>query len=240
LIFKKYYRKFDNNSDIVFSQLTGAIMKYVYSLLVIATLVLVSACGEKAKEVKDLMEFAQKAPEMGKQMENAQAQAEQRWNDRKQKGDTLALNFKELQKYLPASISGYTAEVPGGESVNMAGMSFSQASIKFAKPAADGSTEYFSIDIMDYNAQSALFSAASFWWISGFSREDGNGFERGFDPGVKDCYGFEKFTNSSKEAEITLAVGYRFIVQIKADNQTGTDFAKGVIKSMNLSALAGM
>jgi hypothetical protein len=215
-------------------------MKLTLSILAIALVAMMYSCGEKAKEIKDAMELVEKAPEMAQNMETSQAKAEQKWAERKQKGDTLAMNFKELQKFLPSSVSGYTTEEPAGESVNMSGLSFSQASGKFSRTAGDGSSEDITVEIMDYNAQSALFTAAAFWWISGFSREDGNGFERGFDPGVANCYGYEKYTKASKEAELTLAVGYRFIVVIKGDNQNNTEFLKSIAKSMNLNAMAGL
>ena len=72
-------------------------MKLLFSLIIgLFALILVS-CGEKAKEIKDAVELAQKAPEMAKNMQSAQDISKVRWEERKKKGDTLSLHSKSLK-----------------------------------------------------------------------------------------------------------------------------------------------
>ncbi len=215
-------------------------MKLLFSLIIgLFALILVS-CGEKAKEIKDAVELAQKAPEMAKNMQSAQDISKVRWEERKKKGDTLSLPFKKLEEFIPASIIGYKSEDPAGQNMNMQGLSYSESSRKYVKENAGGVAEDIEIKLVDYNATQDLFSAAFFWMSTNFSREDGNGYERTIDIGVKEVPGFEKYTKSSKTAELTFAVGYRFILTIRAENQANTDFTKSIARSMKLADLAKM
>ena len=50
---------------------------------------------------------------------------------RRAKGDTLAMHYTELQKFLPTVLDGYTAKEPDGSTVNMMGASYSNAEIRF-------------------------------------------------------------------------------------------------------------
>jgi len=209
------------------------------SVLIIAifAFVLVS-CGEKARELKNAMELAKNAPEMAKNMEKSQNAAQAKIDERKKKGDTLAMPYQKLQQYLPTALAGYKAETPGGESMNMPGMSYSNASIRFTKentPTPDNVT----IELLDYNQVGAMFTAATFW-MSGYSREDAKGYEKTFNPGINNVFGFEKFEKERKYAELTYAIGYRFILTIKGYNQTDGEALKNIGKSMKLSELAGM
>ncbi len=66
--------------------------------------------------------------------------------ERRAKGDTLAMPFADLEKYLPQSVDGYTAEKPDGASVNMGKMSYSGANIRFKKDNGD----WVKVSIVDY------------------------------------------------------------------------------------------
>ena len=212
-------------------------MKLLYIALFVMFAIILSSCGEKAKEIKDAVELAQKAPEMAKNMQNAQDASKARWDERKKKGDTLALPFKKLEEFIPASINGYKSEDPAGQNINMQGLSYSESSRRYTKEN-NGQAEDIEIKLIDYNATYDMFAAAFFWMSTNFSREDANGFEKSLDIGIKDVPGFEKYSKSSKTAELTFAVGYRFILTIRVENQTNTDFAKSIAKSMKLAELA--
>lgn len=209
-------------------------MKYLSVLFIIA--LLFSGCGEKMKQMKDAAEFAQKAPEMAKNIEQSQDAAKKAREERVKKGDTLAMPYQKLQEYMPASISGYTAEEPAGESVNMQGVSYSMASRRYVQGSGDNESE-IEISIMDYNAVESMYAAAAFW-VAGYSREDSKSFDRTFDPGIKNVYGLEHYDKVNKRVEVTFAVGYRFLVSIKATNQPNTDLVKRVAGSMKLKDLA--
>jgi len=215
-------------------------MKLLLTLIIALFAFILVSCGEKAKEMKDALELAQKAPEMAKNMQSAQDASKVRWEERKKKGDTLSLPFKKLEEFIPPTISGYKSEEPAGQNMNMQGLSYSESSRRYVKENATGAAEDIEIKLVDYNATQDLFSAAFFWMSTNFSREDANGYERTIDIGVKEVPGFEKYTKSSKTAELTFAVGYRFILTIRVENQANTDFAKSIAKSMRLADLAKM
>lgn len=215
-------------------------MKLVFSLIITLFAFILISCGEKAKEIKDAVELAQKAPEMAKNMQNAQDAAKIRWDERKKKGDTLALPYKKLDEFIPASINGYKSEDPSGQNMNMQGLSYAESSRRYTKEGTNGVNEDIEIKIVDYNATYDMFAAAFFWMSTNFSREDANGYERTIDIGVKDVPGFEKFNKSSKTAELTFAVGYRFILTIRVENQANTDFAKSIAKTMKLAEMSKM
>lgn len=210
------------------------IMKKITFLIISLMLLGIISCGEKTKEIKDVIDYTKKASEISDQVNDYQQKAEKKWAERQKKGDTLSLNFKELQKYLPQSVSGYVAEEPGGETTNIPGFSYSEAWRNF-RIDSDGDG-YIDYRIVDYNSSSGLFSSIAFIWMTGYSRETSEGYEKTFDPGIKDCYGWEQWNKESGIAEIKIAVAYRFIVQVTMDKQKDTEFAKSLAKK-NLNEL---
>lgn len=165
---------------------------------------------------------------------NSIAEAEKKMQERRAKGDTLAMNYKDLQKYLPA-IDGYTKGEPGGGMVNMPGMSFSNAEAQYTD--ADGHT--VRIEIIDYNQAYAGYTAATAMWAMGISVE--NDDEKA--GGVKlddNVAGWEVFKKKDGRATVTLGVGYRFWVNVEADNQKDTEWVKSVAKMVDLDKLAAM
>jgi len=209
------------------------------SILIIALLAFVLiSCGEKARELKNAMELAKNAPEMAKNMEKGQNAAQAKMEERKKKGDTLALPFKKLQEYLPTSLAGYKAEKPDGETMNMPGMSYSKASIIFSKENGTAK-DNIQIELTDYNQVGSMFAAATFW-MAGFSSEDSKGFRKTFNTGINNVFAFEIYENEGNYSEIAFAVGYRFIISIRAHNQPNGDLLKNIGKSMKLGELAGM
>ena len=213
-------------------------MKTLILLLAALVLIGLNSCGEKTKEVEKAIDIAKKAPDIAEKYEKTQNKAEQVWKERKERGDTLAVNFHKLQEFLPEEIPGYTAEKPTGESMNMMGVSYSEAKRKYIKKLDDGNNETIEITILDYNSASNLYTAATAMWLTNYSYENEQGFGKSFHPEVPDSFGFEEYKTNSKTATVTLAVAYRFIVTIEGTNQKDTENIKQMLKSINLSGLA--
>lgn len=154
--------------------------------------------------------------------------------DRRAKGDTLAMPYAQLQKYLPQSVSGYTAGKPDGASVNMGQASYSTATIKFTN-----GNDWVKVAIVDYNQAYGMYASLTSVWAMGMSvdspQEKADGIKLDNNVG-----GWEDYKKNNKEAIITLGVGSRFLVSVDASNQTDTEFAKSIAKSIDLSKLAGM
>jgi hypothetical protein len=204
------------------------------SLLFLAFLLI--RCGKETEEMKQAMDVLKNLPEKAQKMEASMNEAETRQAERRKRGDTLSLPYKKLQEYLPKSIAGFKEPKLSGESMNMGGFSMSQAEAEYWN---EDETNKLKISLTDYNENYGLLSGLAFW-MTGYSKEDDNGYERTFDPGVKYVWALEKYNKNSKEAEVTLAIGWRFWLNITAQNQTNTDFVRSVAKNFDLKSLSQM
>lgn len=208
----------------------------------IASALVISGCGgcDKINEIKQVAENVQELNKAAENSQEAVNAAEQRREERRKRGDTLAMPYQDLQKYLPSSINGYTAEEPSGSTINMSGMSYSNAKRDFVRSSeTSGETSRISVELFDYNSAFDIYSGLTILWGANFSMEDDQKYTRTFDPGIKDVTGFEEYYKKDKNANITYAIGGRFILTIKANGeQTGTEAAKDIAKSMNLGELA--
>ncbi len=216
-------------------------MKKILNTIICAALVggLVS-CGNKEQEEKEKAEIKSVGSalgslmKMGKEMEKSQKESQGKLAERRAKGDTLAMPYAELQKLLPATIEGFKTEEPNGGSVNMTGMSYSNAEGKYTKGG-----EWVKISIVDYNQAYGLYSAATAMWAMGMSvdtpNEKANGMKLDDNIG-----GWEVYQKKTKKAAVTLGVGERFWVNVEASGQENTEWVKSIAKSIDLSKLAAM
>jgi len=165
-------------------------MKKILLLIIAVSFIGFIGCGEKAQELKDTADAMKTIQEAASNMEETQNAAEAYRAERKKRGDTLAMAYTKLQEFLPASIAGYERQEPEGESMNMGEVSFSQASVRFVKKAADGSENYVNVHIYDYNQTYNLYAGIIAFWKAGYQKEDANSFEKTFDPGIKNAGAF--------------------------------------------------
>ena len=86
---------------------------------------------------------------------------------------------------------------------------------------------------MGYDAFQSLFSAMGM-----FSIDSDDAKTTKFDIGVPHTTAIEDFKKKSKEAAITVATGYRFLVRVNGNNQKDAEFFKDVAKSVNLKELS--
>lgn len=201
-------------------------------LLGIATLV---ACGGNDKKEEDNIDV-EKNP-MGALMkmgENMQKQAEKMEKQQEERKDAKAMHYEELMKYLPESVTGYEKEEPKDESVEMSGMSFSSANVRFTKGNDD-----INVTLLDYNAAMSMYSMATAMWASGFKID--NSEETAQSVSIADnINGWETLQKKSKDASLILGVNDRFLVTIEGNNQKNTDLFKEIAKSMDLKKLTGL
>lgn len=204
--------------------------------LTVLTLSLISCGGGKEKEEEEVNVSKNPLEALvaaGEAIEKSANAGETKMKERRAKGDTLAMPYADLQKYLP-SIDGYKMDEPNGATVNMGAISYSSAEAKYKK-----GDNWVKISIIDYNQAYAMYSAATAMWAMGMSvdtpNEKAGGIKFGDDVG-----GWEVFQKKNKNAAVTLGVGSRFWVNIEADNQENTDFVKSVAKSIDLSKLSAM
>lgn len=208
----------------------------VLSVLALSCLALIlNSCGKEAQETKDAIEVISKSQDIAEKTQQNMDKAQQRIEERKKKGDTLAVNFQKLIDMLPKDISGFESGEPKGESINAYGLSYSNAECEYIKGESR-----IRIQLIDYNQAGALFGSYASIWNAGFERQSSEGFEKSYNPEIEDVYGWEKFNKASKNAELTLGVGYRFILVLNAEGVEGTDILKSIAGKMPLKELAKM
>jgi hypothetical protein len=170
----------------------------------------------------------------GEQVADAIDEAQKKREERKAKGDTLAINYKELQKYLPAP-SGYEKDgEPSGESVNMIGLgSWSKAEQRYKS----GEKEV-NVELMDYNQSELGYTAAA--GMFGMSIQVENDREKSgtFETGINGVKGYEQVYKTEKRAELTYTIANRFILTLRMNGSNDVEELKSIAKSMNLAELA--
>lgn len=209
-------------------------MKKLTVILLASCAVIFTACKskkdknnpDKIESLSDLKDYAENVKE---KMDDSQKKTE----ERKKRGDTLAMNYKDLQAYLP-NISGYEKDGgPSGETMNGFGGSWSRAEQKYKN--GDKSIK---VELLDYNAAYQTFAGLTALYGMGFSREDDNEKMGAADLGVTDVQGYETIYKKEPRAKLTMVIAGRFIANIDSDGSNDSELIKSVAKSMKLSELA--
>lgn len=190
--------------------------------LVLVAGALLFGCGKKAQETQDAATALKEIAEAGTQVEGAQKEAEQFQKERQAKGDTLAMPYAELQKFLPSAPDGYsqTAE-PGGSSQNMTGFSMSQAEQSFEKPAGpDGTVPSLHVTIVDFGGTQTGFGMMALPMMTmNLSMEDAHQRMRTLKLDAPYTWASEEYNKDNKTAKFTAVTRYRFMITVEARNQ---------------------
>jgi hypothetical protein len=170
----------------------------------------------------------------GEQMKDAMDEAQKKKEERIKRGDTLAMNYKELQTYLP-NPAGYEKDGnPEGESVNMMGMgSWSKAEQRYKN-----GDKTLKVEIMDYNQSAMGYTAAAAMFGMNIQIENDREKSGTFDPGISGVRGYEQMYKERKEANVTYAIANRFVLTIRSNGSNDLEELKTIAKSMNLAELA--
>jgi hypothetical protein len=201
----------------------------------LAIAIILGSCGGEISETTQALKNVEQMSEAASDIQAATDKYEQRRKERIKNGDTIAMPYKDLQVFLPASISGYTAGEPSGETVNMPGMSTSTASRDYTK-----GNDNVSVEIMDFNGASGLWIGATAVFKANLSMEDDNQKSGTFQTGNERISGWEEYQKQGKDAKVMYMVGDRFMVTVSATNQSSTEFCKSIGKSIDLAKLAGL
>lgn len=210
-------------------------MRSVFVSTVIAGLVL-SSCGGKLDEAKQAMDNLETIAKSGENMQTVQDAAEKRRTERKERGDTLAMPYAELQKLLPADIGGYSAKEAEGSNSDMEGFSMGQASRRYEKP--DGS--YVTVTLTDWNASEAGWAGATALFAMKFRVDNSTETSETFQTDDPLVNGSSRFGKQDKNATITYALGARFLLVIEANNQSDMNFVKSIAERLDLKKLGSM
>ena len=170
--------------------------------------------------------------EASDKMEAAVKESAGRRAERVKKGDTLALPYKELETYLPATVSGYTAEAPVGESVKMGGMAFSTADRRYTQ-----GDNWVTVKLMDYNGANTLFQGVSAVFGMGMESENDESLVRTSPLKLDGTRAMETLHKKDGDAELSLIANDRFMVSIKANHQKDLTLVEAVAQQLDLSKL---
>jgi len=198
-----------------------------------AALLLATGC-EQAQKAKESYSNLEKLSEAGKDMTANLEKAETDRADRVKRGDTLSLPYKELEQYLPTEVSGYTPGELKGQSQKMTGMAFSTAERTFTK----GADDEVEISLIDYNGSNALYQGAAAMMSLGIEQEDDDHIMGPTAVKADGVKGMDTFYKKDGRAEMTLAVGGRFLLTLKATKQKDMALLKSIADDMDLEKLA--
>ena len=188
------------------------------SLLVMA----LWSCGgkeeEQAKEEpKNAMEAIQQMADKAKEMQ--------------EKGPVDPVDFRSLKELLPADAAGLARTEATGEKNGAMGFSISQAQGKYEKDDAR-----IEVEIMDTGGVGGMaMMGMAAWAMADVDKETKSGYEK--TTRINGMKAYEKYDNDSKDGEVNVIVGDRFVVNVKGRNVT-MDQIKGTLDDMNLNKLA--
>ena len=210
-------------------------MKYFFAIAFSAML-LITSCGEEIDQIREVADNAKKMSEGLEKAEKSMSEAEKRMQERREKGDTTAMPYKELQEFLPGSIAGYSEPKLSGEQMSMGNFSMSNAEAVYKKEDGKGEINIKIVDYLENYGMYQGFLAA----FGNYSRENDDGFERSFDPGYEHVWAREKYNNKNNRAEVSMGVGYRFMIEMKQRDAEGTDMLKDIMEQMPIKKMANM
>jgi hypothetical protein len=163
----------------------------------------------------------------------AETAAQKKYAERRAKGDTLAIHYKELQKFLPNEIKGFSreGEMEGG-SINMEDGSYSTASQRYRKGDTD-----LTISLVDYNSAIDMYEGLTGAWATGMSFEDDNQKTSGVSLLNNKAKGMETFGKKDRRCELMAGVSSRFYLHIVVSNTDNPGLCKEIAEGLDLGAL---
>jgi hypothetical protein len=186
------------------------------------------SCSDNKVEIKDGKIGISDALDAAQALSKGVTNAQDRWEERRKKGDTVALQYKELETYLP-EISGFTKEgSPKGNQMTMPGLgSYSQTEQTY-----NNADKRLKISITDYNASQMAFTSATALYSLNISAEDDDKRQGSVDLGVKDVAAYETVYKKRQEADLVVIAGDRFYINIENDGSNDIDQLKGIARDV--------
>lgn len=191
------------------------------SIIAGLTMLAATGCGKKHDNAVDAMTAMATAATAAPKIEQGMKEAEQFQKDRIARGDTLAMPYAELQKFLPSSVSGYTArEEPAGSQQAMPGFSMSQASQTWvATPNPTGMAPEVEVTVVDFGGTQQGYAMMAAPMLMGFSQEDAHRRVGAISIDVPNTGAWQEFDKDSKDAKVTAVARYRFLITVDARNK---------------------
>jgi hypothetical protein len=211
--------------------------------LVGLALVAAIGCGKSAEQeaaesaAKAAEQVAKGAEQMAQgaagsaQQQMAQGMQQMAQGLQQLQGNAQVVDFEKLQAMLP-EVPGWTRSEPRGEQMSM-GIKMSRAEARYTN--GDSTIR---LEIQDTALSQMLLAPLSIFMASGYSERSSEGYKRSTSIGGQP--GFEELRKNSREGEVTVVVGNRFIVSARGDEVDSTEPARKLIEAVDLAKLATM
>lgn len=142
-----------------------------------------------------------------------------------------AVHYKELQKHLPESLAGFTAEGdPDGNMFEMNEMSYSSATREYRN-----GDSWLTITIMDYKGAASMYQGSTMAWSNGMSYEDEE--QKAHSISIDGMNGWLSYDKSNKETSLFLGINERYLVTLNITENDDEGLAEKIANSLNLKAL---
>ncbi len=212
--------------------------KTIHHVSIISISLLLLSCGlggNKQKiKIKDDKITISDLKNAGEQIQENMDEAAKKKEERRKRGDTLALNYKELQQYLPSPAGYEKAGEPDGESVNMPALgSFSKAEQRYKS-----GDKRLQVELIDYNQSDFGYTTATAMFAMSMQIENDREKSGTFETGMKDVKGYEQVYKKDQQAAVTYAIANRFLLRLALNGSNDVEELKTIAKGMNLSELA--
>ncbi|HUR34210.1 MAG TPA: hypothetical protein VM032_10480 [Vicinamibacterales bacterium] len=219
---------------------------YLYAALVIAGSCTVAACGGSTPQEKAAADIQKSAEEMQKGSDSLSKGAEDMAKGFEAMARGFAgaagagngdvkpvdpVSFRELQTVMP-DVSGWEKGKPTGERMTSP-FSFSQASVTYTRGDAEIEQK-----IMDSGFNQLLFTPFTMFMAAGYEKETQDGFERSVN--IAGNPGWEKWDKESKNGELNVVVGKRFLVQLEGRGLDDIKTLHTVFEQTDVAKLASL
>lgn len=189
------------------------------ALIVLASGMLVASCGGQVEEMKKSIDAVEQLADKAEEMEKSTNEAEQVYQERREKGDTIAIPYKDLQGYLPTSISGYKAGGdPSGSQQSMQGWSMSNAQQKFVSDAGNGAE--IDVTITDLGGTEGAYGMAALPLMMSMDMEDDRQKMQSLKFDMAQTAGSSTFNKETKTTSVLIGTRYRYLITMESRGAT--------------------
>ncbi|UII34389.1 hypothetical protein LVD17_11270 [Fulvivirga ulvae] len=142
-----------------------------------------------------------------------------------------AVHYKELQKHLPESLAGFTAEGdPDGNMFEMNEMSYSSAMREYSK-----GDSFLTITIMDYRGAASIYQGTTMAWTGNMAYEDEE--QKAHSVTINGMNGWFSYNKADKESTLILGINGRYLITINITDNEDEDLAEEISRALNLKSL---
>lgn len=195
---------------------------------------LLVGCGSKGDDAKNAI-AAVGAVASG-DVQDRVDEAEKFRQDRISRGDTVAMAYSDLQKYLPESVAGLEPDGdPSGQSQSAAGFSMSQAERRWIGPeATDGARREVKVSIVDFGGSQQGYAMLAAPLLMGFSREDDQEKVGSVKMDLAHTGGWLELRKDTKNVAFTAVTRYRFVIKVEAEGfgEDKSDLARSLAEDV--------